>query len=463
MKPYRVLFLMYAPYAAPEMQIAALSAYLKRMGCEVFYHEVNIFKAPEYAEIAHEAADAIERFKPDMVGFSTYDMNYRYNCEAAEHVKQIDPKIVTIAGGHHASVVPMDFMKFPYLDYVCIGEGELVMEELIGTLSGSAENPVPIDKIAGLCSRDEQGEMIQNRARDLLVDLDHLPFIDRDVIDALVPENGELTMFVGKGCPHKCTYCANDSMKHLYDNYKEYVRLRSPENVIEEIHIAAQRAPLKKISFLDDIFAMDSKWLVKFCDLYKENFPGIPFQCLLRPEMVNDKRMTILADAGCSHITMGVESGAEEYRRKMLKRRMSNNTILRAASIIKKHQVQVAIFMMVGFPEERFADMVRSLWLNFKVGANGGVQTGIFFPIKGTALYDLCVEKDLIQWDVYEKMVVYTYNSCLRNTVFRRKLIILFKWLNSAIPIVRNMRVDLVPIFFRQMRTILTGRLFRFN
>ena len=106
------------------------------------------------------------------------------------------------------------------------------------------------------------------------------------------------------------------------------------------------------------------------------------------------------------------------------------------------------IFMMVGMPGETLADLLKSLWLNFLIGAKA-IQTGIFYPIKNTPLYKYCLDHHLIDEKRKEKLFVYTYDTCLKYGFIRRKLIILFKWLNSGVPLVRCFQLNLIPNFVR--------------
>lgn len=110
--------------------------------------------------------------------------------------------------------------------------------------------------------------------------------------------------------------------------------------------------------------------------------------------------------------------------------------------------MKLHIFMMVGLPGETVLDMIKSLWLNFAVGAEG-VQTGIYYPIENTPLYKYCTDRNLINGKRRKTMYIYTYDTCLNYNIPKRALIILLKWLNSGTPLVRRFRFSLIPYFFR--------------
>ena len=436
---------MFAPYRTVQMQIAALSAFLKSKGCAVRYLELIIFSGDSIVKFRDEIGKAMNEFAPDLVGFSSYDMNYGFITDAADFIKKQFPGTKIIVGGHHASLAPEDYMRYQAIDYVCVGEGEGVLTGLIDALSSGKG----VNQIAGLSFRNSEGDIVYPESRDLIENLDILPYVDRSVLHEQQLNLDYLPVLIGKGCYFSCTYCANSNMKNIYTNKNKYVRYRSPEKVIDEIKGCAKAYSFRSVYFFDDIFASDHDWLNRFSNLYLKEFPNMPFHCLLRPEFAaNEKVLSLLKDSGCCSISMGVESGSEVYRKEFLGRKMTNKIILKAARAIKKRGIDLCIYMMVGLPGESFLDMIKSLWLNLMIGPKG-VQTGIYFPIKNTPLYQHCVDNKLINEEKRKEMLVYTYDTCLNYCAFKRWIIILFKWLNSAVPVVRSFQIGLVSQFLR--------------
>lgn len=440
-----ILLIMFAPYKTIQMQITALSAFLKKRGCEVRYLEIAIFSGDTFEKHKKIVKEEIQEFRPHLIGFSSYDMNYYFILECANFIKSFYPDVKIIVGGHHASLSPEKYMQKESIDYVCIGEGEYVLKDLSEALAEGKS----VVSITGLCSRDSKEKVIYNRTGNLVENLDQLPFIDRSIVHSQHLELDYLPMLAGKGCPFLCAYCANDSLKKLYPNQNCYVRYRSPEKIIAEIEECKRVYKFRYVYFYDDIFGLDYEWLKKFTNLYVKHFYDLPFYCLLHPSMAtSQERLRLLSNSGCQTILMGVESGSQRYRQKMLNRNMTNRTILKAAALIKNYKMNLTIFMMVGLPDESFCDMVKSLWLNFRIGADG-VQTNIFYPIENTLLGKYCREHNLINEKRRRKIFIYTYETCLNYGIVKRGLIILFKWLNSAVPLIRHFQVSLILHFLR--------------
>ena len=441
----KILLVIFTPYQTVQMQIAALTSYLRQSGIEVSYSEYYIFTDESFEKHQEQVREDLLKEQPDIVAFSTYDMNYYYTLDCARFVKDFNPNIKTIAGGHTASVVPFEFMDYDCIDFIGKGEGEETLKEL----SNALENNLPLNNIKSLYWRNESGEVIVNEARPLIEALDTLPFIDRDIVAYQHSKIDYLPFLMGRGCPYKCDYCGNEAIKDLAPNSNAWSRYRCPEHVIEELLLCREKHDFKYVFFYDDVFCLKLDWLRKFKELYKKHFPNIPYICLLRPEMAQDeRRMKLLAESGCMEVHMGVESGSFAYRKKMLGRHMSNEVILRACDNIKKYGMRINAFLMVGMPDESCLDILKSLFFIFKINPSS-IQTGIFYPLKGTPSYDYCEKNNLINWDKRKKLVVYSYDTALNVNIFKRYFIIASKWILVSIPVIRRFKFSMVPLFFK--------------
>ena len=132
----------------------------------------------------------------------------------------------------------------------------------------------------------------------------------------------------------------------------------------------------------------------------------------------------------------------------MLGRHMSNEVILRACDNIKKYGMRINAFLMVGMPDESCLDILKSLFFIFKINPSS-IQTGIFYPLKGTPSYDYCEKNNLINWDKRKKLVVYSYDTALNVNIFKRYFIIASKWILVSIPVIRRLQFSMVSRFFK--------------
>ena len=80
-----------------------------------------------------------------------------------------------------------------------------------------------------------------------------------------------------------------------------FVRLRSPEHVLEEINYRLSKCRRPSIiTFNDEVFGVFDDWVADFAKVYKENC-DIPFECELVPRLVKEHNMELLADALLIH------------------------------------------------------------------------------------------------------------------------------------------------------------------
>ncbi len=93
----------------------------------------------------------------------------------------------------------------------------------------------------------------------------------------------------GLGCPYECNFCFNHALKRLCLGKGRFVRMRSPQNVIEEIKKVARDYPtMKRVKFEDDTFTLNKRWVMEFLPQYRAEV-GMPFACYSRADCVDDE------------------------------------------------------------------------------------------------------------------------------------------------------------------------------
>jgi radical SAM superfamily enzyme YgiQ (UPF0313 family) len=197
---------------------------------------------------------------------------------------------------------------------------------------------------------------------------------------------------LSRGCPYACTYCASPSMGKLQEG--RYVRFMSVDRTIKELKSIKEKYKFKSIFFADDIFTLDKNYVNEFSKRYKEEI-GIPFEVNSRVEASSYEIFRILKDSGCFKVHIGIESGEEEFRKKVLHRKMSNEQILNAFGSAKKAGLQTKSYNIVGFPYETSKIHEATVEINRKINPDGHVCY-IFQPYPGTALYDVCTKEGFI-------------------------------------------------------------------
>jgi len=405
--------------------IGYLSSSLKKAGHQVsLIHIIDKFDQEHYLDLLNKA-------KPQIVAFSSLTHQFNTVKMMAKLVKD-NFDVLTICGGVHPTIAPEESIEVKDLDIICRGEGEEAFVELCNAL----ENKKDISRIKNLWIKQD-GKIYKNDVRPLEENLDNLPFPDRQIFDYDNMWDGDvrvIQVLTGRGCPYDCGYCCNHQYRALYKGSK-YVRFRSPEKVIEEIMEAKKvYKNARFVNFLDDTFCLRKEWLEKFLPLYKKEI-NLPFHAHTRVEVLDDEVAKLLKDAQLEHISVGIESGNEELRERVLNRKMTNQQIAKAFELGRKYGINMSGYNMVGLPFENIKQVLETIKLNAKVRPHQ-MNVAIFQPYPHTKLYQLCKENNLLtekEITSYFGNSVLTQKSISNNEVdftyfYFKPFVQLYKW-----------------------------------
>jgi radical SAM superfamily enzyme YgiQ (UPF0313 family) len=293
------------------------------------------FPTPITDKERHLLVDYIAETGPALVGFSLYSTHVPLARELTGMVRDRLPQVPIAWGGVHPAVVPDDC--FPDADIVCTGEGEYPVTEFL-------ENPSRRD-IKGLWFYDRQrGEIIRNPLRELIEDLDSLPFTQWGIREYLIENDSVLTEPMGnvwagghfristtRNCPFRCAYCVHSVLRDRLKGLGTYVRRRSVDHVIKEIVLRKKQFNLRSVLFSDELFIMDMKWLQEFVEKYKAAGLDIPFYGTGQPQITTREMLVLLRNAGMDEACVGVQSGSERILHEVFERHATLDQIRQTA------------------------------------------------------------------------------------------------------------------------------------
>ena len=381
--------------------IEHLSAALKKAGHETdLAFEMDIggtfyFKSKKSSH--KSILGKIKKFSPDIILFSSTTNLFPWVKEVAAEIKK-HHNIPILVGGIHATILPEAVLSDKNIDIVCRGEGDEAIVELM-------------DKIA----RGENyhntrnfwfkkgSKIIKNDLRPLIEDLDSLPFPDKDMFYNYGCFRSRVYVMASRGCPYQCTYCFNHQLQKAYKGKGgNYVRKRTVDSIIAELKLYKKKYHIKTVHFYDDTFILDKKWIMQFSMKYKKEI-NLPFYCLVRANLVTNDIIKALKHAGCACVGMGIESGNDYIRNKVLKRNMSTEQIISAAKIIRQNAIKLVTFNIFGFPGETPKQMLDTMKINLKIRPNS-LFTYIFYPFYGTDLMRQSFDEGLIDKETLENI-----------------------------------------------------------
>lgn len=421
--PNKAFTLVLSYYSADDtaisMPLACLSAYIKKYLDDVDVHFIPI---QTYLDAEHSSPEQFaERalgLKPDLLAFSAMSPHWAPLSPYLAEIKSRQPDLPVLVGGYQAILSPEETMAHRDVDFICVGDGERPLADLIRYLRGEIAAPV-----AGMWGKLSDDQRFRTDPV-LTEDLSGMPFPDYSLFEqdgSLDNVNKSvygrqnkfiLPVMTGRGCPYRCTYCSNTPLLLHWKGKKKYLRKYEPAALIDELCRLRDRYGVECFEFWDELFMSDMKFLWDFLERYRREI-GLPFSINSRVENMDERFCATVAEAGCHSIWFGLESGSESYRINRLGRKMSNRQILSASRNAQKFGIQRLSFNIIGMPFEAKQNMLETLALNMEISPD------IFFffiyiPLKGTPLYDLAARSDLLIPETAQ-----IYNPWVLNGEFR--------------------------------------------
>ena len=335
----------------------------------------------------------VNSFRPNLIAVTVLEDTFGI---AISLLENLDKHITTVAGGIYPTLNPEYVINDKYIDIICRGEGELALLELCDNLyKGRA-----IGYIKNLWVKSN-GKIYKNPPREL-VNLDDLAFPDYSLFEEgrfYRPMQGRvlkmLPIEIQRGCPYACSYCADHSLNVIYKNQNQrYFRFKSAKIVISEIKYYIEKYNAEYLYFnAETFFAMPKKEFEIFASGYEKI--KLPFWVQTRPETITEYYIKTLKDINCSNINVGIEHGNEEFRKKVLKRNVSNEKIIEGLGIIRKYNIPVSVNNMIGFPDETRELIFDTIKLNRQIEFTT-TNAYIFYPYYGTELYEYCKKRNYL-------------------------------------------------------------------
>jgi radical SAM superfamily enzyme YgiQ (UPF0313 family) len=111
----------------------------------------------------------------------------------------------------------------------------------------------------------------------------------------------------------------------------------------------------------------------------------IPFECIARADRMNARVASLLAELGCFRVWIGSESGSQRILDAM-KRKVQVDQVREAAARLRRHGIEVGMFIMLGYDGEQIEDLQATVD-HLKVMSPDIFLTTVSYPIKGTPYY----------------------------------------------------------------------------
>lgn len=360
--------------------ILSLSAAAKKKGHKIYVVE-NDFNAVE---------KKIKEVKPDFLAISVLTPNFSYMHQIVKEIRA-RYNIPTLAGGPHGTYFP-EIIQEDAIDYVFRGESDIAFPMFLDCV----ENSESIKDIPNLVYMDND-EVKTNQIMNLVSNLDSLPFPDRELFIEYKQfyKSDVRSVMASRGCPYSCSYCFNNEYQEIYKGLGERLRVRSVDNVVAECKELKEHYGAKMIHFFDDIFPFKKEWVEEFSEKYNREVK-LPFLTNTSFNVCSEHYLSNLSKAGCKCLLIGVETGNEYFREKILFRKMKNKMMIEKAKLIHSYGIKIYTQNLVGIPHGSLELDIETLKLNIKLKAD---YAGAYLcqPYPRTPIEKIARESNLLE------------------------------------------------------------------
>lgn len=361
----------------PPLGLASIAAYLEQRNIST--HIIDCYAHPDALPLIKQI---LEDERPGFIGFSCTTSTFLDGVRIGEIAKTLLPGIRTVFGGAHVSALRETILEsFPGVDFIVAGEGEETLYELIST------NGAYPDRISGLAYRDSSGPVFTGYRKTLL-DLDSLPYPSYEKL-AGYPEKYMLPIFnypkapnssciSSRGCPYACSYCDRSVFKRTF-------RYNSAPYLFDHISYLQDRFGIRHINFYDDQFTFNRQRVEEFCNLKINSSLRMSFNCAVRAEHIDSDLLSLMKEAGCWMISLGIETGDEN----LLAQHRQNADLEMLADrirLIHKTGIRTKGLLMMGLPGESEESIKRSMEYVFSLPIDD-FNLSKFTPFPGSPLY----------------------------------------------------------------------------
>jgi anaerobic magnesium-protoporphyrin IX monomethyl ester cyclase len=310
----------------------------------------------------------------------------------------------TVIGGYHPTLAPDYVAKHDAIDYAVRGEGEHTFKELIDFLDKN-NNKLNLKDIDGLSYKNNNGQIIHNKDRQLEPNLDNFPLPRRDLLRSKVYMNlgaRITTLETSRGCPHNCKFCCIIKMWKDPTQHITY-RTKSIKRIMQEIYACDWRNNF--IFFCEDNFTINVKRTKKILETIIRSGVNnkILFSCQSRVDTLyrNPWLIDLLEKANFRQVFLGIESVHQQSLDAMNKKNTTPQMVQKVVTMLRNRGISVFGGMIIGFPGETVT-MVRQ---NIQFAKSLDMDCVQFTPITafpGTEFFDEMKSKGMVETNNYK-------------------------------------------------------------
>ncbi len=288
-----------------------------------------------------------------------------------------------ILGGSGFSLMPLHLLEFLDGDYGVVGEGELVLPQLLDCLA-TGRSPVALP---GVLVRGAVAFLPPEPAATIGTP-------DRTLFQVAQYNRlgGMANLQTKRGCPFACIYCTYPLLEG------SRMRLREIPSILAEIRDLVENHGTEYLYFVDDIFNYPVDFAAELCRAMSAAGLPVTWSAFINPGFITPDLVRLMVQASCDAMEFGSDSGSAAMLANLGKS-FTPEDIRSASTLCRESGIDFAHYILFGGPGESEATVLESFQLMDELNATAVIgMTGIrIFP--GTALYSRAVAEGFIAPD----------------------------------------------------------------
>jgi radical SAM superfamily enzyme YgiQ (UPF0313 family) len=320
------------------------------------------------------------------IGFSLISgVMIQYALEVANLVKDLRPSLPVIFGGWHPTCLPKQTLQHPLVDYVVVGSGEEIVEQLSRYLQGRVSKPDRSygKEDLGRLTNDFTGfkSVTPTTSYDWRLGYKLIP--DMDLYRS---ENNIAALFSAISCPYgKCSFCSIVSMYRF--------AMRDTKDVLDEIEYLTEDRNFTSVNFHDGLFFTAPKLVMPLIKGFKERGFHMQWKAKARANCLqrfSHEEISLIKETGLRVVAVGLESGSQRMLKKMRKGTKPSDAV-DLVRICKDFGIELQTTFMSGLPGDTVDDLKMTLEQIEELRAmyDGFYYSSFFFlPAPGTEAFD---------------------------------------------------------------------------
>jgi radical SAM superfamily enzyme YgiQ (UPF0313 family) len=302
------------------------------------------------------------------------------------------------------------------IDYVCRGEGEGIITDLVKLLYQKKDGEL----VSGIIGRKKLNQAItdkisQMESAPLVFELDKIPFPSWHLlqmeeyvgggssraikIDFISQDGGESTILTTRGCPFHCTFCSSWTV------HGRIMRYRSIENVLQELEILHHRYGVTIFVPEDDLFSVKKSRIVGLCNAIATRFGDklqFQFPSGLSVATLDEDVICAMIKMGMKVANIAIESGSEYVQKHIIKKNCDLNRARKVIDICRNEGIVVRAYFIFGFPGETIEQMNETIDYSETISTDWNSYV-VAAPLIGTEMFQQLLDRGYIDssfnWD----------------------------------------------------------------